>query len=286
MIQLGLALGYASRKVMLPIDLVQQAESFGYRAVWTSESYGSDALTPLAWLGACTQRIQLGTAILQMPARTPAATAMAATTLDQLSGGRFLLGLGVSGPQVVEGWHGQPYGKPLERTREYVAILRQIFARRTALQFQGNVYQIPYQGAGATGLGKPLKSLLYGRQIPIYLAALGPKNVTLAAQIGDGWLPLFLAPEFYAQTYAPAVAAGLALAGKAASDFVIAPTLQVVLTDETASGLESGYDQIRPNLALYIGGMGARSQNFYFELACRYGFPRCCSAYPRLLFGR
>ncbi|MCB0186090.1 MAG: LLM class flavin-dependent oxidoreductase, partial [Caldilineaceae bacterium] len=188
--RLGLMIGYAGAQMTLPVDLVREADRLGYYAVWTAEAYGSDAVTPLAWLGALTQQIRLGTAIMQMPARTPAATAMTAMTLDQLSGGRMLLGLGLSGPQVVEGWHGQPYGKPLAKTREYVAIVRTILARRTALIHNGAHYQIPYRGQDATGLGKPLKSIIHGRaDLPIYLAAIGPKNVELAAEIADGWLP-------------------------------------------------------------------------------------------------
>ncbi len=196
--RLGLMLGFAGRKIDLPMDLIREAERLGFYAVWTAEAWGSDAITPLAWIGAQTERIHLGTAIMQMPARTPAMTAMTAMTLDQLSGGRFLLGLGLSGPQVVEGWHGQPYSQPLTRTREYISILRQIFARKGRLTHEGKLYQIPYQGADATGLGKPLKTILHGRaDLPIYLAAIGPKNVALAAEIADGWLPIFFAPEHY-----------------------------------------------------------------------------------------
>ena len=267
--RLGLMIGYSGAKMDLPIDLVQEAERLGYDSVWTAESYGSDAVTPLAWIGAKTERIKLGTAILQMPARTPAMTAMTAMTLDQLSGGRLLLGLGLSGPQVVEGWHGQSYGKPLEKTREYVAILRAIFARTQPLTYQGNYYQIPYQGEDSTGLGKPLKSILHGRpDLPIYLASIGPKNIALTAEIADGWLPIFFSPENYASTQAASVQAGLQNAGKTPDQFDIAPSVAVVLGDD----LEMCYNQIRPQLALYIGGMGARGKNFYYDLACLYGF--------------
>jgi F420-dependent oxidoreductase-like protein len=189
-------LGYARGTVELPVDLVKEADRLGAYAVWTAEAYGSDAVSPLAWLGALTNQIKLGTAIMQMPGRTPANTAMTAMTLNQLSGGRFLLGLGLSGPQVVEGWHGMSYARPLSRSREYVEILRAIFAREERLSYEGRVYQIPYTGADATGLGKPLKSTLDAQpEIPIYLAALGPKNVTLTAEIADGWLPIFFSPE-------------------------------------------------------------------------------------------
>jgi F420-dependent oxidoreductase-like protein len=269
--RLGLMLGYAGATLRLPVALVQRAEELGYDAVWTAEAYGSDAIAPLAWIGALTERIHLGTAILQMPARTPAMTAMTAMTLDQLSGGRMLLGLGLSGPQVVEGWHGQPYGKPLERTREYVSILRTIFARQQPLVHRGRHYQIPYQGPDASGLGKPLRSILHGRpDLPIYLAAIGPKNVELAAEIGDGWLPILFAPEQYAATFGVAVEAGRArgyAAGRPAA-FDIAPHVPVVLGDD----IDACRAAVKPFVALYVGGMGAPGKNFYFDLVCRYGY--------------
>jgi F420-dependent oxidoreductase-like protein len=264
-------LGYSGAALHLPPALVQQAEALGYHSVWTAEAYGSDAVTPLAWLGAQTQRIRLGTAIMQMPARTPAMTAMTAMTLDQLSGGRLLLGLGLSGPQVVEGWHGQPYGKPLERTREYVAILRAIFARQAPLVHQGRHYQIPYQGPDATGLGKPLRSILHGRpDLPIYLAAIGPKNVELAAEIADGWLPMLFAPEHYDATFGTAVAAGRAraLAAGRPDVFDIVANVPVAPGEE----IDACRAAVKPFLALYVGGMGAPGRNFYYDLVCRYGF--------------
>ena len=185
--RLGIMLGYAAGKVNLPVELVQEADRLGVYVVWAAEAYGSDAVTPLAWLGAQTEKIKLGTGIMQMPGRTPANTAMTAMTLNQLSGGRFLLGLGLSGPQVVEGWHGVGYRQPLARSREYVDIVRTIFAREERLSYEGKVYQIPSEGEDATGLGKPLKSTLDADpDIPIYLAALGPQNVTLTAEIADG----------------------------------------------------------------------------------------------------
>jgi F420-dependent oxidoreductase-like protein len=267
--RLGLMIGFSGRHVQLPMPLIQAAERLGYYAVWTAEAWGADAVTPLAWIGAQTQRIHLGTAIMQMPARTPAMTAMTALTLDQLSGGRFLLGLGLSGPQVVEGWHGQAYGQPLAKTREYVGILRQIFARQGTLNHAGTHYQIPYQGPEATGLGKPLKSMLARRpDLPIYLAAIGPKNVALAAEIADGWLPIFFAPEHYAAVFEPHVRAGLAASGRALADLDIAPVVQLVVDDD----LEAARQQVKPLLALYIGGMGAPGKNFYFDLAGRYGY--------------
>lgn len=267
--RLGLMLGYAARQVTLPMDLIQDADESGVYAVWTSEAYGSDAVTPLAWIGSQTTNLKLGTAIMQMPGRTPANTAMTAMTLNQLSGGRFLLGLGMSGPQVVEGWHGVSYHKPLTQTREYIQILRKIFKREERLEFSGEFYQIPYQGADSTGLGKPLKSTLDpAPDIPIYLAAMGPKNVQLAAEIADGWLPIFFSPQKYAQIYGPDVDQGLKKAGKTSQDFDIAPLVPVVVNQN----LEVAYNQLRPMLAIYIGGMGARGKNFYHDLACRFGY--------------
>ena len=269
--RLGLMVNYSGANITLPMEMIEEADRLGYYAVWTAEAYGSDAVVPLAWIGAQTQRIKLGTAILQMPARTPANTAMTAMTLDQLSGGRMLLGLGLSGPQVVEGWHGVAYGKPLGKTREYVSIVRTIFARQTPLVHAGEHYQIPYQGADATGLGKPLKSILHGRSdLPIYLAAIGPKNVELTAEIADGWLPIIFSPAHYAESYQAQVEAGFAKAGKGKSlaGFDIAPSVPVVLGEDVAACRDS----VKPFLALYIGGMGARGRNFYHDLACRYGF--------------
>jgi F420-dependent oxidoreductase-like protein len=267
--RLGLMIGYAAGRIDLPVELVQEADRLGYHSVWTSEAYGSDAVTPLAWLGALTERIKLGTAVMQIPGRTPANTAMTAMTLNQLSGGRCLLGLGVSGPQVVEGWHGVSYARPLTRTREYIAILRKIFQRKERLAHEGTTYQIPYNGPDATGLGKPLKSSLNAQpDIPIYLAAIGPKNVELAAEIADGWLPIFFSPEKYGDTFAASVTAGLTKAGKEMSQFDIAPTVSVVMEDN----LEVAYNMLRPMMALYIGGMGAKGKNFYHDLAARYGY--------------
>lgn len=267
--RLGLMVGYSGKDMVLPLEMIQEADRLGYHSVWTSEAYGSDAITPLAWIGALTKNIKLGTAIMQMSARTPAMTAMTALTLDALSGGRMLVGLGLSGPQVIEGWHGVAYGKPLGKTREYVQILRTIFAREVPLEFDGEYYHIPYRGADATGLGKPLKSILHGRKdMPIYIASIGPKNVELTAEIADGWLPIFFSPERYPDYFQAQVETGLKKTGKSIETFDIAPSVQVVLEDD----LEMAYNQIKPVLALYIGGMGARDKNFYNELAVRYGF--------------
>jgi F420-dependent oxidoreductase-like protein len=227
--------GYSGTKIDLPMELIKSADDLGVHVVWTAEAYGSDCITPLSWIGAHTKRIHLGTAIMQIPARTPANTAMTAMTLDQLSGGRFMLGLGMSGPQVVEGWHAVPYAKPLGRTREYIEIIRAIFKREEPLVYDGTYYQIPYRGKDASGLGKPLKSIIHGRpDIPIYLAAIGPKNVKLAAEIADGWLPIFFSPRHYEEVFKPWVEEGLSLAanGKKEENFDIAPMVNVVVGED------------------------------------------------------
>jgi F420-dependent oxidoreductase-like protein len=264
----GLNVGYSGARIAIDINMIKEADRLGFHSVWSAEAYGSDAVTPLAWIAGQTERIHVASGIMQIPARTPAMTAMTASTLDQLSGGRFLLGLGVSGPQVVEGWHGVAYGKPLVRTREYVSIVRAIWARERPLEHQGEHYQIPYRGPGATGLGKPLKSILHGRQIPIYIAAIGPKSVEQTAEIADGWLPIFYSP--YRNIHKSALEAGFARAGggKSLTTFDVAPSVTVIVGDDVQACL----DFIKPFLALYIGGMGARGKNFYNELACRYGF--------------
>src|SRR4030095_3362483 len=268
--RLGLPVGYSGSRVTLALPLIREADRLGVCVLWTAEAYGSDAVTPLAFIAGQTERIRLGAAILQRQARTPAMTAMTATTLDQLSGGRMLLGLGVSGPQVVEGWHGVAYGKPLVRTREYVEILRAIWAREKPLEHQGPHYQIPYRGPGATGLGKPLKSIVHGRQIPIYLAAIGPKSVAQAAEIADGWLPIFYSPFPAPEIYQPSLAEAFRKAGggKSLRDFDIAVSATVIVHDDAKAALRF----VKPQLALYIGGMGARGKDFYTHLACRYGF--------------
>ncbi len=266
----GMSIGYSGPRATVDMELVLEAERLGFHSVWSTEAYGSDAITPLAWIAARTERICVGAAILQIAARTPAMTAMTATTLDQLSGGRFLLGLGVSGPQVVEGWHGVPFRKPLRRTREYVEILRAIWARQAPLEYRGEHYEIPYRGPGATGLGKPLKSILHGRPIPIYLAAIGPKSVEQAAEIADGWLPIFYSPHRAPALYREALERGFRKSGgrKGPNGFDIAATCPVIVGADVSSCL----DLLKPMLALYIGGMGAREKNFYNELARRYGF--------------
>jgi F420-dependent oxidoreductase-like protein len=268
--RLGLNVGYSGARVRLDMDLIGEADRLGFHSVWAAEAYGSDAVVPLAYIAARTERIHVASGIMQMPARTPAMTAMTAMTLDQLSGGRFICGLGVSGPQVVEGWHGVRYGKPLVRTREYIEILRAIWAREKPLEHHGEHYDIPYRGVGASGLGKPLKSILHGRPIPVYVAAIGPKSVMQAAEIADGWLPIFFSPYRAPKVYQPSLDEGFAKAGgeKSLANFDIAVGVSVVIGDD----LQACLDRVKPQLALYIGGMGARGKNFYNDLACRYGF--------------
>lgn len=254
------------------VSVAQEADRLGYQSGWTAEAYGTDAVTPLTWLMAHTERMSWGTAIMQMPARTPAMTAMTAATLDLMSGGRFLLGIGASGPQVAEGWHGEAYGKPLGKTREYVEIVRAILAREAPLEHHGPHYDIPYTGPDATGLGKPLKIIVHPKRadLPIYVAAIGPKNVELAAEIADGWLPIFFSPSRLRETYGAALDAGFATAGggKSLETFDIAPTVTVLLGDD----VDALRGFVKPMAALYIGGMGARGKNFYNDLACRYGY--------------
>jgi F420-dependent oxidoreductase-like protein len=251
------------------LEAITTAESLGFSSIWTAEAYGSDALTPLAWWGSQTSKVQLGTSIIQMSARTPAATAMAAMTLDHLSGGRVLLGLGASGPQVVEGWYGQPYPKPLARTREYIEIVRRIMRREQPVDFHGEFYDMPFQGGA--GLGKPLKSTIhpFRTEIPIYLGAEGPKNVALSAEICDGWLPLFFSPKedgFYRNC----LNEGFERSGEAgkAERFDVAATVMIIPGDDA----EKCADFVRPFLALYAGGMGARGANFHFEVFARMGY--------------
>ncbi len=268
--QLGLHVRYSGAQAALDISMIQEAEELGFHSVWTSEAYGSDAVSTIAWIGAHTTNIKLGTAIMQMPGRSPAMTAMTAMTLDHLSGGRFILGLGLSGPQVAEGWHGQAYGKPLGKTREYVSMVRKIFAREEPLVHEGKHYQVPYRGADATGLGKPLKSIIHGRKdLPIYLAAIGPKNVALTGEIGDGLHTSFFSPD-KTEIWEKPLQEGFARAGggKDHSTFDLSARVIVALGDDVAECRNS----VKPYLGLYIGGMGAKGKNFYNDLACRYGY--------------
>jgi len=260
-LRLGLNTGYwAGGPPSGAAESVLEAERLGFDSIWTAEAYGSDALMPLAWWGSQTQRLKLGTAIVQISARTPAATAMAAMTLDHLSGGRLILGLGVSGPQVVEGWYGQSFAKPLARMREYIGVLRDIWAREAPVTNEGPHYPLPLPGG--TGLGKPLKSSIRPLRgdIPIYLAAEGPKNIRMAAELCEGWLALFFSPyhdDFYRDALGPTK-----------EGFEVAATVPLIVTDD----IERAADTVRPMYALYFGGMGAKSTNFHANVAIRMGY--------------
>ena len=268
--ELALHLGYWGAQPVDVVPLVEEAERLGFDSVWSAEAYGSDAVSWLSWVASRTTRMGFGTAIMQIAARTPAATAMTAITLDHLSGGRFRLGLGMSGPQVVEGWHGVPYGKPLARTREYVEVVRAILRRDKPVEFRGEYYTIPAaEGPGTTGLGKPLKTIVHPLRpdLPIYLAAIGPRNVALAAEIADGWLPTFFSPARMSM-YREWLDEGFARAGRTADGFDVAPMVPVFVGDD----VQQCRDLVKPFLALYVGGMGARGRNFYNSLAQRYGY--------------
>jgi F420-dependent oxidoreductase-like protein len=268
--RLGLSVGYSGSNVSLNMDLIREAERAGFDSVWTAEAWGSDAVTPLAWIGAQTSKIRLGTGIMQLPARSPASTAMTAMTLDGLSGGRFLLGLGTSGPQVVEGWHGVGFDKPLTWLREYIEIVRAILERERPLTYEGARYQIPYRGPGSTGLGKPLKSILHGRtDIPIYTGSMAPKSQELSAEIADGLILAFMHPERF-DVIEPRLRAGFAKAGgsKSLATFDVMPGIACILGDD----LDACRRPLKAHLALYIGGMGAKDKNFYNEYARRIGF--------------
>jgi F420-dependent oxidoreductase-like protein len=268
--KLGIQLVRSGAHPDLPLDLVLEAERLGFDSIWSSESWGSDAVTPSAWVLARTTRIKAGTAIMQIPARTPAMTAMTAMTLDAFSGGRFILGLGPSGPQVVEGWHGVSYGKPLQRTREYVEIIRKIVERAEPLTYAGQHYQIPYQGPDASGLGKPLKSIIHGNPaLKIYVAAITPAGLRNAAEIADGIFPIFMSPERF-DALEPHLAAGFDKTGgkRSLANFDICPFVPLSLNDD----IEEARLAVKQHLAFYIGGMGAREKNFYNDYARRLGY--------------
>lgn len=270
--KLGLQLGYwGAQPPTNHAELVEAAEEVGFDTVFTAEAWGSDAYTPLAWWGRQTTRLRLGTSVVQLSARTPTACAMAALTLDHLSGGRHILGLGVSGPQVVEGWYGARFPKPLARTREYVDIVRQVLARRAPVTSGGPHYPLPLTGEGTAGLGKPLKPIVHPLRadIPIMLGAEGPKNIALAAEICDGWLPIFYSPRL-APMYNEWLDEGFARPGarRGRQDFEICATAQVVVTDDRPAVLEL----IKPHLALYMGGMGAEDTNFHADVYRRMGY--------------
>ena len=276
--RLGYAMGYAPPGTN-PVELIElaiEAERLGFDSTWAAEAWGTDVVSVLAWLGARTTSLKLGTGIMQIPARTPAMAAMTAATLDLMSGGRVLLGLGTSGPQVVEGWHGQPFGKPLGRTREYVEIVRAA-VRRGPVEHEGAHYEIPYRGADATGLGKPLKLMLrpVREEIPIYLAAIGPRNVALAAEIADGWLPVWVSPTKLQDVFGGALAA-------APPGFDIAAFAVPVAISED---LQAARDFVKPHIALYVGGMGAKGQNYYNALVGRYGYEDAAREIQELYLG-
>ena len=261
--KLGLSLGYwGSTPPQHHVQMAQEAEKLGYDSVWTAEAYGSDAITPLAWIGAQTSKIRLGTGICQISARTPTAMAMAALTMDHLSNGRMILGLGVSGPQVVEGWYGGPFSKPLSRTREYISIIKQVLAREEPVSNDGPHYPLPYMGEGSWGLGKPLKPIVHPLRadLPIMMGAEGPKNVALAAEIADGWLPLYYSP-FRQDVYSASLS-------NAKADFEVTQGVVVNITDD----IDQGLLPVKHMLALYVGGMGAKDRNFHKELIGRMGF--------------
>ncbi|HLF99549.1 MAG TPA: LLM class F420-dependent oxidoreductase [Acidimicrobiia bacterium] len=268
--KLGLQLGYWFAQPPAGVEeQVAEAERLGFDSAWVAEAYGSDCFTPLAWQARATSSLKWGTAVCQISARTPVATAMTALTLDHLTEGRFMLGLGVSGPQVVEGWYGQPFPKPLERTREYVGIVRQVLERNGPVTNDGPHYPLPYPGG--TDLGKPLKSITHPRRadLPILLGAEGPKNVALTAEIADGWLPIFYSPKLDPE-YRGYLREGFArpAARRSIDDFEVATTVNVVIDDD----VERAADAVRPFLAFYIGGMGAREVNFHFDVFCRMGY--------------
>lgn len=269
--------------VSIDLELIRHAESLGFHSVWTAEAWGADAITPLAWIAAQTSKIKLGTAIMQMPARTPAMCAMQAMTVDQLSGGRMIVGLGPSGPQVVEGWHGVPYGKPLVRTREYIEIMRKIFARAEPVAYDGKEYQIPYRGPGASGLGKPLRSILHGRaDIPIVTATISPKGIELAAEIADGFIPIWTSAAGLT-TFQASLDKGFAKTapGKKREGFEIMPFVNAIVHDDLAKCR----DIVRPQIALYVGGMGARDKNFYNDHVSRQGWPDAARKIQDLYLG-
>jgi F420-dependent oxidoreductase-like protein len=281
-VKLALQLGYwGAGPPAGVLDRVLEAERLGFDAVFTAETWGSDAFSPLAWWGSHTTRIRLGTSIAQVSARTPTATAMTAMTLDHLSGGRLILGLGVSGPQVVEGWFGQPFGQPLARTRQCVGIIRQVLARDAPVTDDGPHFHLPYRGPGSLDLGKPLRSIVHPRRpdLPIWLAAEGPANVALAAEIADGWLPLYFSPRVSGM-YRSWLAEGFARPGAhgRADTFEIAANCHVVVTDDPAAAL----DAIKPTIAFYIGGMGARAMNFHKDVFDRMGYESDAAEIQRL----
>ncbi len=284
--KLGLMLGYSGAQLNVPVERVLRAEELGYDSVWTAEAYGSDATSPLAYLAALTKRIRLGTSIMQLAGRSPAMAAMQAGTIDALAGGnRFIAGLGVSGPQIVEGWYGEPWGRPYYRIRDYVAIMRKVFLREEPVSHQGKEISLPYTGEGALGIGKPLKSILHmNPKIPIWLGTGTEANVKLTAEIADGWFPLSFVPGMM-ETYRPWLEEGFRRAGnnKSIDDLEIQSGVSVVITDDIRSAL----DRMKPNVALYAGGMGHKNKNFHNDMLVRRGFPEAAARIQELyLAGR
>jgi len=281
--KLGLSIGYSRAQLDLPVKLVQRAEELGYDSVWTAEAYGSDAVTPLAYLAALTRRIKLGTGIMQLAARTPANAAMSAATVDAMAGGgRFIAGIGVSGPQIVEGWYGQPWGRPYYRMKDYVAIMRKIFARETPVTHDGREISLPYSGPGTSGLGKPLKSILHMNRIPIYLATGSESTVKLTAEIADGWLPMGFVPGAMAE-YRPWLEEGFRRAGdgKGFSNFAVHASVHVEVDNDVKAAL----DRLKPEVALYVGGMGHRTKNFHNDIMVRRGFGDAAKRIQELYLG-
>jgi len=286
-VKLGLGLDlWAGKGMRVPLDSVRVAESLGYDSVWTAEAYGSDAITPLAYLAAHTERIRLATGIVQISARTPTATAMQIATVDALAGGnRVILGLGLSGPQVVEGWYGEPWARPIARMRDTVAICRKVWRRAGPVEHRGAAIAVPYDGPDATGMGKPLRSILHTHDLPIWIAAGGPRMVELAGEIADGWIPMGFRPSLMASEYRPRLEAGLARRddGTTWAGFERAPSLTVHLTDD----LGSAFAAAKPRIAMYVGGMGHPAMNFHNQSMARVGFPEAAARIQELfLAGR
>ncbi len=279
-------LGYSGAKMRLPVELVQRAEALGFDAVFTAEAYGSDATSPLAYLAAVTTKIRLGTAVMQLAGRTPAMAAMQAATIDELAGGgRFIAGIGVSGPQIVEGWYGQPWGKPYYRIKDYVTIMKKVFAREEPVAHAGREIALPYTGPGSMGIGKPLKSILHmNPDIPVWLGTGTETNVRMTAEVADGWLPLNFVPGTM-DSYRPFIEEGFARAGggKSWDDFEIEPMVGVNVTDDVKAALGS----IKPGIALYVGGMGHKNKNFHNDMMVRRGYGEAAARIQELfLAGR
>ncbi len=281
--KLGLMLGYSGGQLHLPVEKVQLAERLGYDSVWTAEAYGSDALSPLAYLAAKTERIRLGTAVIQLAARTPANAAMTIATIDALAGGnRVICGIGVSGPQIVEGWYAQPWGRPYYRIKDYVTIMKKILRREEPVVHDGKEISLPYTGDDAMGVGKPLKSILHmNPDIPIWLGTGMESTVKLTAEVADGWLPLGLVPETY-KIYKPWIEEGLKRAGKTGDDFESQSGAAVIVTDDVKSALQ----KLKPNIALYVGGMGHKSKNFHKEMMIRRGFGEAADRIQELFLAK